>query len=542
MKTEARLTFDRVRHDQDNTAHLVISLSAPALAAERTRPPILLVPVIDVSPSMRGDKLAYAQRSVLKVIDHLAPGDMCGLVQFSGHAEVLSVPVKITPQTKDELKRKVGALRIGNATNIADALLTGLKVANEMDLPADVVTRVILFTDGEANTGPAIRDADILTLLEKNIGLATVSAFGYGLDAKQSLLGEIAKRGKANYAFIENPDAALSAFGRELGGLLSTYAMDLVLQVQPLAGHDITGVISDVDAKEGATGELTIKIPDVLAEETRHIVLGVKLLKQKTGFPRPVNVFEMKFAYDIIGPGGSKERKVEELKVKAEFVKPGEEQAKPHEALDEIAGLAQIVRSQIEAEEKAKRGDYSGAALHMQKTADDFTRRGLTQHRLVASNLSAKMGNHAAYVSSEGYRVSMSNGGTRGVGVANYDAGAEHDLHLMGTVTTTSSTAGLAASFHDAPAIPIVQDPAVAPSVGIGIGGGFQIPLSGMGDPVGGDHNARAQAVMTRMWTIGDAQLQQPVAAPPAPAPLEVDKPKKSSKRKPITQTKSKRW
>jgi Ca-activated chloride channel family protein len=451
MKISAQLTHTRVRHDQDNDAHLVVTIAAPTSNTHVTRPRICVVPIIDVSPSMIGEKIAYAQRSVLKLIDHLSDGDYCGLVQFSGRAEVLSKPILVNALTKDELKRKVGDITIGSATNIADALLTGLKLANDMDLPPEIITRVILFTDGSANTGPAITDKDLLALLDKNIGLATVSAFGYGLDAKQDLLGEMAKRGKANYAFIQHPDAALSAFGRELGGLLSTYAMDLTIEVQPLASNRVSGVVSDVDADEAdASGAVTVKIPDLLVEETRHIVVGVKLPKQKTAFPRPVNAFDVKVMYDVLGVNGGKERKTEDLKIKVQFVKPGEEQDKADAALDAIVGLAQVVRAQIEAENRAKKGDYAGAQQWMHQTAVAMNGRGQTPLGNLAANIGQKMASSHLYAANAGYLRSTHSGGTRGVGVASYDAAAEADLHLNGVVTTTSCTAHLADEFQQA--------------------------------------------------------------------------------------------
>lgn len=499
MKNSARLTYDRVRHDQDNDTHLVLSLTAPAMDVQGKRSRICIVPVIDVSPSMMGEKLAYAQRSVLKLIDHLSDGDYCGLVQFSGHAEVLAKPVLVDPQKKNELKRKVGDIRIGSATNIADALLTGLKLANDMDLPPEVVTRVILFTDGSANTGPAISTPDILALVDKNLGLATVSAFGYGRDANQTLLGEMAKRGKANYAFIEHPDAALSAFGRELGGLLSTYAMGITVEVQPLASNRITNVVSDVDADEAdASGAVTIKIPDLLMEETRHIVVGVKLPKQKTAFPRAVNVFDAKIMYDVIGPSGGKERKTEDIKVKVQFVKPGEEQEKPDAALDAIVGLAQVVRAQIEAEEKAKKGDYLGAQQSMQQVAVAMNGRGQTPLGNLAASIGDRMSSHVIHAANAGYLRSTLSGGTRGVGVACYDATAEMDLNLAGAVTTTSCTAKLGDTFQRSAGDVVPVSPSVAVDA-IHVG-----PLGGMGGihpPMGDSWSRRI-----RVDTVGHVE------------------------------------
>jgi len=114
MKIDASLTFEKIAQDKECDAHLVVTLTAPALAAQARRPRICVIPVIDVSPSMfmyDGAKIAYAKKSVEKLIDHLGPGDYCGLVRFSGIAEVIHRPVEITAESKNELKRSVAELK-----------------------------------------------------------------------------------------------------------------------------------------------------------------------------------------------------------------------------------------------------------------------------------------------------------------------------------------------------------------------------------------------------------------------------------------------
>ena len=469
MKIQANLTRSRVQYDQENEGHLVVSMVAPPMSTDVTRPTLCIVPVIDVSPSMQGSKLAYAQRSILKLIDHLGAGDYCGLIQFSSKAEVLSRPVKMTAEAKAELKRRVGDLRVSSSTNIADAILTGLAVANEMDLSADVLTRVILFTDGEANVGPAIQDQDLLRLVDSNLGVASLSAFGYGLDVRQDLLAEMGRHGKGNYAFVANPDDALSAFGRELGGLISTYAMDLTLQVRPVGGHRITEVISDVDAEESPTGQITLKIPGLLAEETMHVVFRTKLIAQKNAFPRPFNVMDVHASYDTLGPDGKKDRKQVGIKVKVEFVKAPEAQTEVDPTLDAIVGRAEIVRAQIKAEEMAKVQDYKGASTLMRDMAADLSRRGHANLGQIAWKVGDTMTSGSLYAQNAGYRTSLSRGITKGVGVTGYDLSAEADLAALGIQTSTRSTQTTASAFAQGPGTtgttPIPTPPEASPTL-----------------------------------------------------------------------------
>jgi Ca-activated chloride channel family protein len=442
MKVDARLTFEKIRHDKDLDAHLVLTLTAPPIEAQQKRPALCIIPVVDVSPSMYeedGRKIAYAKRSVEKLIEHLGPDDYCGLAQFSGTAEIIQRPVKVTAERKHELRRKVNELRCGSGTNIADALLVGLDLGNKMDLPGSVITRVVLFTDGGANMGPARDLAGLVKILEANIGTCTASAFGYGADADQNLLGELAKKGSGNYAFVQNPDDALTAFGKELGGLLSTYATSIVLNVTACADHEITDVVSDVDSEEEKIGQgVRIKIPNILAEETRNIVLGVKVKAQKAVGPRAVNVFEVKAGWDILNVNSKKEREGAEAKAKAQFVKEDDAQAKPEADLDKIVSLAEVIRAQLEAEEAAKRGEFAKARQRMKAAATHAASRGHNHAQYLAEQVECRVSSALAYNDGGGYLRSLSTGGTRGFGTASYDASASADLMAAGAVLSNS--------------------------------------------------------------------------------------------------------
>lgn len=500
MKIDARLTFEKIRHDQDTNTHLVLTLTAPTIQAANKRPALCIIPVLDVSPSMEGEKLAYAKRSIEKLIDHLGPDDYCGLVKFSETAEVVQRPTKVTADSKTALKRTLAGLRTYSATNIADAMLVGLDIGNKMDLPGTVLVRVILFTDGMANAGPVKDQAGLVKLLQGNLGTCTMSAFGYGSDADQNLLAELAKVGNGNYAFVQNPDDALTAFGKELGGLLSCYATNLTVNVAAQADHEIVDVVSDVDSEEEKIGQgVRIKIPDILAEEVRHIVLAVKIKGQKGVGPRAVNAFDVKAGWDTLDAASHKKRETAEAKAKVQFVKDGDQQTKPDMDLDKIVSLAEVVQAQAEAEEKAKAGDYAGAVRRMTHTANAVGGRGNHDVAALANNLGARLENHASYTANSGYLNSLSRGITRGVGVGSYDAQAHADLGTMGVQLSTSTQTTTSNSFaqpdqgsvivqpsvvdHSIVGIPMVGGPAVDHT-----GGGAMTltGLPGIGSPFGG--------------------------------------------------------
>jgi len=439
MKIDARLTFEKINFQAVKDAHLVLSLTAPSRPDDQ-RPHLCIGLCIDVSGSMSGPKLDYAKKSALKVVEHLKPGDYCGVVAFGSNVDVAMAPTKITGESKEKLRRAITSLKIGGGTNFAGGMLKTVELMKDLDLSADVLHRVVMLTDGAANEGIATKPADIIRVLKANCGRVTASAFGYGRDVSQDFLTDFAKAGSGNYAFIEEPDAALMAFGRELGGLLSTHATDLSIEVAGLANHSVEKVVSDVPFEVEEIGNVyTLKVPDILAEETRHLVLGVKLGEQKQAFPRPVNTFDVKVSYDIIDADGKKSRETVEVKAKCTFVKPGDEQTKPETDLDGIVGLAQLVRAQMEAEEKAKKGDFSGAVKTMSLVADDMASRGHENLTRGARNIRERVATAGCYAVSGGYLNSYRTGATRGTSVVSGDRLALADLESAGVVMTNST-------------------------------------------------------------------------------------------------------
>lgn len=444
MKPTAQLTFEKLRFDEGKDAHLVVSLAAPHEDASAPRAPVCVIPVIDVSGSMAGAKLHFAKQSILKLVDHLAPGDFCGVVAFSKEVETLAAPAEMTQARKDALKATVGRLGTGGNTNLAGGMLAGLDHARVAPLPAGMLVRVILFTDGLPNEGPAKTKPELLRLLEANLGTATLSAFGYGDDADQALLRELSELGKGNYAYVRSPEDALTAFARELGGLLSTCAQNVEVRVVPREGVVLTDVVSDVDAREEG-GAAAIRIPDLLADEVRHLVLGVRLAPRLAALDAPVAVAEVEVSYERLERGRIVRVRLA-CKATVRFVTPVDAQRLPTPALDAIVAIAQLVRAQIEAEEAAQDGDFAHARQVMVLFQAAAVGRGHGAVGAAAGKIAEGLGDRDAFDETRGYRASMRKGSTRSVS-SKFDDAAERDLRAMGRAQGTAAQARMEASF-----------------------------------------------------------------------------------------------
>jgi Ca-activated chloride channel family protein len=427
MEIQARFTHDKLDHSQDNTTHLVVSLQAPALDWVAKRPKVCVLPVIDLSGSMRGDKLAYAKKSAHKLVEHLQPGDVAGLAMFHDFARVIVEPAEVTAEHKDKLHQAIEKLHIGGGTNFADGLVQAVKVIQQLDLAPSYLHRVIMFTDGQPTIGITDNQA-ILKMLKGCRSRATVSAFGYGDEGggvwngcDQNFLGELATLGEGNYAYVKDPDDALAAFGKELGGLLSTYATNLIVEVEPAGGHQIKKVVTDIEHEEDVTGKVEIPISTILSEEARHLVFEVALAKQKNAFPRQSTVVSVRLSYATLTEGGSREAQSVTAKGQLRFVKPDEAQSEPHKDVDQIVALHQTIRAQLEAEKEADQGNYEIAAQYMEDIGVQIAARGHEGVAGAAKQMCFYMADAQQYTSNAGARRGFARGGTRSYGVSHMD-------------------------------------------------------------------------------------------------------------------------
>lgn len=547
MKISSNFTFDSVVFDKDNDAHLVIAITAPALEGKEKRPRVCVIPCIDISGSMAGSKLDYAKKAALKLVDQLSPTDYAGLVTFSDQGRVDFAPCEMTSPRKDALKAVIGKIRIEGGTNFSDGMLKALDAAKRLDLGGSTITRVIMLTDGQPTHGIAMDSKSLDTLLGASRGHATLSAFGFGHDPNQDLLSSLASVGQGNYAFIQDPDNALAAFGKELGGLLSTYAQSVVVDVTPTNGHLVSEVLSDVETEEEVDGEVSMKIPSILAEETSNLVLSVKLATQKQGGPRQVNAFNVKVTYQRLGDDGGLVTETVESKAKVQFVKAGDEQKVPTKEVDEVVARAQLVKTQLEAEKAAQRGDFSGANVAFESALNSFNSRGHVGLAAAAGHINGLYADLRSYSANSGRRTALRNATSRGTGVSMREEDASVLLSASYSMTTPSQDLMTQSFSAD------LQAPAPAPAVvGVPVDPFPMISLSSSRVDQGsvpawptlltttsGGAGGFAQANPAHVTQAFYSGITSPqVAQPPTPPAAEA---KPASKKK-VSKAKSKRW
>jgi len=180
----------------------LITVTPPAIAARTT--PRDLTFVVDVSGSMRGQKMEQARAAGRQMLASLGSQDRFRIIDFS--TDVRTFGNGFTTATRrniDEANRYLDDLRPEGSTNISGALEEAL------DAPTDEARMPIVFfvTDGEPTVGE--RNADRIAALASRVrGRARVFTFGVGADVNAALVEQLAVDGRGTAQFVR-PDESV---------------------------------------------------------------------------------------------------------------------------------------------------------------------------------------------------------------------------------------------------------------------------------------------------------------------------------------------
>jgi len=153
-------------------------------------------------------------------------------------------------------------------------------------------TEAMLVDDGNAyNFGDSKPKEILLSMKRVNEGPISLICFGYGQDHDSATLRAMAEAapGGGSYHFVEKDEDVASAFGDAMGGLMSVVAQSAVISLSvPDATSDakILKVFHD-EAVEREEGSFTVNVGDFYAEESRDVVLEVKLSSIASATPIP---------------------------------------------------------------------------------------------------------------------------------------------------------------------------------------------------------------------------------------------------------------
>jgi hypothetical protein len=328
----------------ESTTEICVSMKAADLPDDdETRAPVDIIIALDVSGSMNGTPLALCKRTLEMLLRVLLPQDRFGLITYASDARVDFPAKQMTADHKEAALLKIKSLHTRGQTNISAAIGLAAFEMQAIENPNDVRS-IFLLTDGHANQG--VCDVPGLVAITKNcfvsgaqhetpsvnhgpspfvqiqtqgqaveeavprVVIATsapsrppisMHCFGYGTNHNAELLREIASAASGSYYFVENDTNVGSAFGDCVGGVLSVVAQNAVVTVKPCdeasaLGMEIVKVHHD-QSIERENGSHTITVGDFYAEESRDVLVTVKLARPESPNSTPIPHLSVLLSY-----------------------------------------------------------------------------------------------------------------------------------------------------------------------------------------------------------------------------------------------------
>jgi Ca-activated chloride channel family protein len=199
--------------------------------ANAERDPAHLVYLVDTSGSMDGpDRIVLAKQAMRILTKNLNPRDTVSIVTYAGGVEDVLPPTPAGNQT--EILNAIDELQIGGATAMESGMTIAYRHARQMVAPGHV-SRVLVFTDGDANIG-ATTPAQILATVKDEVKAGvTLTAVGFGMgNYRDDMMEKLADAGNGQCVYIDSPEEARKVFETKISGTLQVIAKDVKVQVE----------------------------------------------------------------------------------------------------------------------------------------------------------------------------------------------------------------------------------------------------------------------------------------------------------------------
>ncbi|HEY0404236.1 MAG TPA: von Willebrand factor type A domain-containing protein [Pyrinomonadaceae bacterium] len=249
--------------------------------------PLNLALVIDRSGSMAAeDKMSRVKQSLLTMVSQLRPSDVLSIIVFDSSAQVLLPAQKINDGSA--IRKAISSIEPGGSTNLHSGLMLGYEEARK-NLNPEATNRVILLTDGIANTGvtdPQQIVRESLTFNDDGIDLSTI---GVGLDLDKDLLNKLAKGGRGLFHFVADAQDIEKVFVKELQSLVSPVARRVQLEINYDPGLELAQLYGY--EPQHSTNRINLKLDDMNQGLTEVVMMRFKVRPGRAARQRlPVRV------------------------------------------------------------------------------------------------------------------------------------------------------------------------------------------------------------------------------------------------------------
>ena len=210
--------------------------------------PLSLVAVIDRSGSMTGPPLSRVKEGLHAALKQMGKGDRIGIVVYGSETNV-HLPVVDVEGNREAIGAAIDSIAIHGATYMEAGLKLGYATAREELAKSNGDTRLMLFSDENANVGNTSPEGfmgQAFSGAEAGIGLTSI---GVGRIFDGALASKISSVKGGNLFFVDREGDAAKLFEREFDNMVSEVARDIRITIDPAQGYtvaDLYGVPENI--------------------------------------------------------------------------------------------------------------------------------------------------------------------------------------------------------------------------------------------------------------------------------------------------------
>ena len=223
-----------------NTA-FVLSINSPDKIDRESSVDVLCV--IDISGSMKGQKLNHVKLSLKSIISFMNPKDRLCIILFNDDANVYLDLNFMTEETKKKYLEKIEKITAKGGTNILSGLKKAIEILkedkknenNNEPMEEKRVKTIMLLSDGYDNDYDTEEIVDEIKKITKGQHLCfTLHTFGYGDDFDTKLMSKLALIRDGSFFTIEDINKIQEYFVNALGGCMSTIYNEVKINIKML--------------------------------------------------------------------------------------------------------------------------------------------------------------------------------------------------------------------------------------------------------------------------------------------------------------------
>ncbi|MEA5077085.1 MAG: DUF3520 domain-containing protein, partial [Anaerolineaceae bacterium] len=176
------------------------------------------------------NRLELVKDSLEMLVERMDERDEVAIVGFESSAYTVLRPTNASETY--QINRALKGLQPGDSTNVDEGLRLGYSAADRMYC-AECENRVILLTDGVANTGETdVNDLKNFVSRYASSGI-TLTGIGVGMgNFNDVLLEQLADNGNGNYYYFDTLDEARERFVEKFVSTMQVIAYDAKVQVE----------------------------------------------------------------------------------------------------------------------------------------------------------------------------------------------------------------------------------------------------------------------------------------------------------------------